>query len=104
MIKAELVKKIAKEANLTKAAAEKVVEAFIASVTSSLKKGEAVTLVGFGTFNVTSRKARSGRNPQTGKEIKIAAKKVAIFRPSKSLKDASAKAIHSSGKGEAICQ
>jgi DNA-binding protein HU-beta len=88
MTKAELVDAVAKSANLTKAAAEKAVGAFIDSITGALKKGDRVTLVGFGSFEVSTRKARTGRNPQTGKEIKIAAAKVPKFRAGKALKDA----------------
>ena len=88
MTKAELVEAVAKSASLTKAAAEKAVGAFISTVSGALKKGDRVTLVGFGSFEVASRKARTGRNPQTGKEIKIAAAKVPKFRPGKALKDA----------------
>jgi len=87
MTKAELIDAVAKSANLTKASAEKAVGGFIAAVTDSLKKGDRVTLVGFGSFEVSTRKARTGRNPQTGKEIKIAAAKVPKFRPGKALKD-----------------
>ncbi|MBJ6725636.1 HU family DNA-binding protein [Geomesophilobacter sediminis] len=88
MTKAELVDAVAKSANLSKGAAEKAVGAFINSVSGALKKGERVTLVGFGSFEVSSRQARTGRNPQTGKEIKIAAANVPKFRPGKALKDA----------------
>jgi len=88
MTKAELVDAVAKSASLTKAAAEKAVGAFIDSITGALKKGDRVTLVGFGSFEVSTRKARTGRNPQTGKEIKIAAAKVPKFRAGKALKDA----------------
>ena len=88
MTKAELIDAVAKSAGITKAAAEKAVGGFICAVTDSLKKGDRVTLVGFGSFEVTTRKARTGRNPQTGKEIKIAAAKVPKFRPGKALKDA----------------
>ncbi|HEY6838617.1 MAG TPA: HU family DNA-binding protein [Geobacteraceae bacterium] len=91
MTKAELVDAVAKSASLTKAAAEKAVGAFITSVSSALAKGDRVTLVGFGTFEVSTRKARTGRNPQTGKEIKIAAAKVPKFRAGKALKDEVAK-------------
>ena len=87
MTKAELVDAIAKSANLTKAASEKAVGAFIDSITGALKNGDRVTLVGFGSLEVSTRKARTGRNPQTGKEIKIAAKKVAKFKPGKKLAD-----------------
>ncbi len=87
MTKAELIDSVAKSANLTKAAAEKAVSGFITAVSDALKKGDRVTLVGFGSFEVATRKARTGRNPQTGKEIKIAAAKVPKFRPGKALKD-----------------
>lgn len=80
MNKAELVSAIAADAGVSKSVASKVLDSVINNVTESLKKGEKVTLVGFGTFSVTKRKARTGRNPQTGKEIKIPAKKVAKFR------------------------
>ncbi|MCE1919914.1 HU family DNA-binding protein, partial [Enterobacter ludwigii] len=66
----------------------RVVDAFISSVTGALKDGDDVALVGFGTFAVRERSARTGRNPQTGKELKIAAAKVPAFRPGKGLKDA----------------
>ena len=88
MTKAELIDSVAKSASLTKAAAEKAVNGFISAVSDALKKGDRVTLVGFGSFEVSTRKARTGRNPQTGKEIKIAAAKVPKFRPGKVLKDA----------------
>ena len=88
MTKAELVEAVAKSANLPKGSAEKAVGAFIDSVSGALKKGDRVTLVGFGSFEVASRQARTGRNPQTGKEINIAEAKVPKFRPGKALKDA----------------
>ena len=88
MTKAELVEAVAESANIPKGAAEKAVGAFISSVSGALKKGDRVTLVGFGSFEVASRQARTGRNPQTGKEIKIAEAKVPKFRPGKALKDA----------------
>jgi DNA-binding protein HU-beta len=88
MTKAELIDAVAKSAALTKASAEKAVGSVLSAVTDALKKGDRVTLVGFGSFEVTTRKARTGRNPQTGKEIKIAAAKVPKFRPGKALKDA----------------
>ncbi len=87
MTKAELIDSVAKSASLTKAAAEKAVNGFISAVSDALKKGDRVTLVGFGSFEVATRKARTGRNPQTGKEIKIAAAKVPKFKPGKALKD-----------------
>ncbi len=88
MNKQELVSAIAKEAGLTKVAAEKSVNALVKAVSGSLKKGNAVQLIGFGTFSVSKRAARTGRNPQTGKEIKIAAKKVAKFKAGKALSEA----------------
>lgn len=81
MNKAQLVEAIAAEAKLTKADAQRALEGFINATTKALKKGERVALVGFGSFSVAKRAARTGRNPQTGKEIKIAAKKVAKFKP-----------------------
>lgn len=88
MTKAELVSSIAKDAGVAKAAAEKALNSFTANVTKSLKKGTKVTLVGFGTFTVSKRAARKGRNPQTGKTISIPATKVPKFRAGKALKDA----------------
>lgn len=80
MNKAELVDAMASEAKITKADAQRALESFINATSKALKKGERVALVGFGTFSVAKRAARIGRNPQTGKEIKIAAKKVAKFK------------------------
>ena len=80
MNKAELVDAIASEAKITKADATRALDAFMNVTTKSLKKGDRVALVGFGTFSVAKRAARNGRNPQTGKPIKIAAKKVAKFK------------------------
>lgn len=88
MNKQELIAAVAAEANISKADAGKAVDALTASVTKALKKGDSVTLVGFGTFKVSQRAARTGRNPQTGKEIKIAARKAPGFTPGKALKDA----------------
>jgi len=88
MTKAELVVKIAEKANLTKANAERALNAFIGAVEDVLVKEGKLTLTGFGTFQVEKRKARVGRNPRTGKEIKIPATKVCKFRPGKLLKDA----------------
>ncbi|EKT53518.1 nucleoid-associated protein HU-beta [Providencia sneebia] len=88
MNKSQLIDQIASEANISKAAAGRVVDAFVASVTDTLSKGDDVALVGFGTFTVRERAARVGRNPQTGKEINIEAAKVPAFRPGKGLKDA----------------
>jgi DNA-binding protein HU-beta len=80
MNKAELVDAIASETKMTKADATKALDAFVTATTKALKKGDRVALVGFGSFSVTKRAARVGRNPQTGKAIKIAAKKVAKFK------------------------
>jgi DNA-binding protein HU-beta len=91
MTKAELVEAVAKSAGIPKAAAEKAVGAFINTVSGALKQGDRVTLVGFGSFEVSQRQARTGRNPQTGKEINIAEANVPRFRPGKALKDAIAK-------------
>jgi DNA-binding protein HU-beta len=88
MTKEELINKIAKEANVTKAQANKAANAFFDGVTSSLKRGKKVSFVGFGTFSVAKRKARMGRNPQTGAPIRIAASKVPKFKAGKQLKDA----------------
>lgn len=80
MNKAELIESMAAESGLTKADAKRALDAFIASTNKTLKKGDRVSLVGFGSFSVSKRAARKGRNPQTGKEIKIAAKKVVKFK------------------------
>ncbi|MBP1594665.1 MAG: transcriptional regulator subunit alpha [Acidobacteria bacterium] len=88
MNKADLVGKIAKEAAITKHQAELAFASFFGAVKSAMKKNQKVTMVGFGTFSVARRKARKGRNPQTGAEIKIAARKVPKFTPGKELKDA----------------
>jgi len=85
MNKAELIAHIADSADLPKTSANAALDAFIEAVTKSLKKGDKVTLVGFGTFSVTKRAARTGRNPQTGATIKIKAKKVAKFKAGKEL-------------------
>jgi len=85
MNKAQLIDAIAGEAKITKADAKKALDAFITATTKALKKGDRVALVGFGTFGVTKRSARKGRNPQTGKEINIPAKKVVRFRPGSEL-------------------
>ena len=86
MTKAELIDKMAADASISKAAAGKALNSFIDGVSKTLKKGDKVTLVGFGTFSVAKRKARKGRNPQTGEEIKIKAKKVAKFSAGATLK------------------
>ena len=88
MNKTELIDLIAQQADISKAAAARALEAMIGGVQSTLKKGGSVSIVGFGTFAVTKRAARTGRNPRTGAEIKIKAAKVPKFRPGKGLKDA----------------
>lgn len=88
MTKAELIDKIASGAGLTKNDAGKALDAALDAVKASLKKGQKVTLVGFGTFSVSKRKARKGRNPRTGAEIKIPATKVPKFTAGQTLKDA----------------
>lgn len=87
MTKADLIDKIAGAASLTKADAGKALDSTLDAIRLSLKKGNKVTLVGFGTFSVSKRKARKGRNPRTGQEIKIAATKVPKFTAGKTLKD-----------------
>ena len=88
MNKGDLVGRIAKDASLTKAQAEAAFNSLVEGVTASLKKGQKVTIVGFGTFSVAKRKARMGRNPQTGVPIKIAAHKVPKFASGSELKKA----------------
>ncbi len=83
MNKAELIEQIAKDAGITKKQANESLEAFTDAVVSTLKKGDTVTLVGFGTFSVTARAARNGRNPQTGATIKIKARQVPKFKAGK---------------------
>jgi DNA-binding protein HU-beta len=86
--KSELIDAIAASADLPKASAARALDAVIDSITATLKQGDSVTLVGFGTFAVADRPARVGRNPQTGKEIQIAAAKKPSFKAGKSLKEA----------------
>lgn len=88
MSKQALVDFMAEEAGLTKADAARALDAFVAGVTGSLKKGENVTLVGFGTFKVSKRAPRECRNPQTGATVKVAAKNAASFKAGSKLKDA----------------
>ncbi|MDR5906032.1 MULTISPECIES: nucleoid-associated protein HU-beta [Halomonadaceae] len=87
MNKSELIEAIAASADIPKAAASRALDAMVDSVTDSLKKGDSVSLVGFGTFTVKERAARTGRNPQTGKPIEISAAKVPSFKAGKALKD-----------------
>ena len=88
MTKGDLVNKIAEDADISKAAAERAVKAFVDGVSAALNNGDKVSLVGFGTFDVSDRAARKGRNPQTGEEIQIKASRIPRFKAGKSLKDA----------------
>src|SRR5664279_3511516 len=101
MTKVELVAKIAEDAGLTKVQAEKALNSFITATTAAIKGGEKVTLVGFGTFSAVTRAARTGRNPQTGKAIKIAEKTNGKFTPGKALKDLNAKPVKAAPKAKA---
>jgi DNA-binding protein HU-beta len=83
MNKAELIEKISKDAGISKAQADSLIDSFTHSVIATLKKGDRVTLVGFGTFSVSERAARTGRNPQTGATLKIKARKVPKFKAGK---------------------
>lgn len=87
MNKGELIDQMANSAGITKAQAQSALNSFIQSTSKTLKKGDKVTLVGFGTFSVSKRSARKGRNPQTGQEINIPAKKVVKFKAGKDLSD-----------------
>jgi len=88
MTKAEIIDKMAKDANISKAAANKALDSFVDGIKKTLKKGNKVTLVGFGTFSVGKRAARKGRNPQTGETIKIKASKTPKFKAGKAFKNA----------------
>ncbi len=88
MTKAELIDKVAKDAGLTKKDSDRVIDAVTGAIRGALAKGDKVTLVGFGSFEVRKRAARKGRNPQNGKEINIPARKVPAFKAGKALKDA----------------
>lgn len=88
MKKSELIDRISTESNITKAAAGRALEAVLDGIRDSLKQAEPVTLLGFGTFSVRDRSARTGRNPQTGQSIQIAASRMPAFKPAKALKDA----------------
>jgi len=90
MNKADLIDRIAAGCNISKSTAATAIDTTVESITSALKKGDRVALIGFGTFSVSQRKARNGRNPQTGATIKIPARKVAKFTPGNELR----KAIH----------
>ena len=91
MTKAELIDKIADKTKLSKKVSGQALDETVKAVTSALAKGDKVQLVGFGSFEVKKREARKGRNPQTGAEIKIAARKAPVFKPGKALKEAVAK-------------
>ncbi len=91
MNKTELIAAVAEKAELSKAASGKAVDAIVEAITEELKKGEKVTLIGFGTFETRERAAREGVNPQTKKKIKIPATKVPAFKAGRALKDAVAK-------------
>lgn len=88
MNKNDLIEHVAKQADISKAASGRAVDSLIGAIKTTLKKGGSVTLVGFGTFVVSKRAGRTGRNPRTGTAIKIKAAKVPKFRPGKALKDA----------------
>jgi|TARA_B100000686_G_scaffold70757_1_gene76566 DNA-binding protein HU-beta len=88
MHKVDLQEKIANEAGISKAAAGRAIDSILGNITKSLKKGESVSLVGFGTFKISNRSARVGRNPRTGEEIKIKASKSPRFSAGKGLKEA----------------
>jgi DNA-binding protein HU-beta len=88
MTKADLIDKMAGDADISKAAAGKALDSFVDGIIKTVKKGNKVALVGFGTFSVSKRKARTGRNPQTGATIKIAERKVPKFSAGKAFKDA----------------
>jgi len=88
MTKADLIEKMASDADISKAAAGKALDSFIDGIKKTLKKGDKITLVGFGTFSVSKRAARKGRNPQTGETIKIKASKTPKFKAGKTFKDA----------------
>lgn len=88
MTKADLVARMAAASGVSKVAAEKALQGCLTGIRSSLRRGEAVTLVGFGTFAVARRRSRKGRDPRTGQTITIAAARVARFRPSRALKNA----------------
>jgi DNA-binding protein HU-beta len=91
LTKTELIDKVAAKTKLTKKASAKAIDAMVDAIKSSLTKGNKVQLIGFGSFDVRKREARNGRNPQTGNVIKIAARKVPVFKAGKALKDSVAK-------------
>ena len=88
MNKGDLIEKVAKDCEMSKASAEKALHSILGSITDAVAEGDKVTLIGFGTFSASKRAAREGRNPQTGKTIQIPAKKVVKFKAGKKLTDA----------------
>ncbi len=88
MNKAELIDAVAESADISKAAASRAVDGMVAAISGALQKGDQVAMVGFGTFSVKARAARTGRNPRTGEEIQIAASNNPVFKAGKALKDA----------------
>jgi len=88
MNKGDLIEKVATDCNISKAVADQALNSVLAAITGAVAKGDKVTLIGFGTFSVTERAAREGRNPQTGKTMQIAAKKIVKFKAGKKLSDA----------------
>jgi len=88
MNKSELIQTFADAAGIPKAAAGRAVDALVEAVTGAMRNGDPITLVGFGTFSIRERAARTGRNPRTGEQIKIPASKTPVFKPGKALKDA----------------
>ena len=101
MNKSELVARIAEGAELTRAQAEKALNTFMAATIAALKTGDKITLIGFGAFSAVTRAARTGRNPQTGKTLKIAAKTNGKFTPGKGLKDLNPKPVKPAPKAPA---
>jgi DNA-binding protein HU-beta len=88
MNKSELINSVSEKSGLTKADTERAFKAFVETITDAMSKGDSISLIGFGTFLVRDRKARTGRNPRTGETIKIAASKIPAFKAGKALKDA----------------
>jgi len=88
MNKADVIDAVAESADISKAAASRAVEAITGVIANALKKGDSVSMVGFGTFSIRERAARTGRNPRTGEPIQIKASKLPVFKPGKGLKDA----------------
>ncbi len=87
MNKSDLIEAVANQADISQSSATRALDALVAAITSGLKRGESVTLSGFGTFNVKERPARVGRNPRSGEPIQIAASRAIVFKPGKAIKD-----------------